>query len=107
MEDLAHNLRFLTFHLRRPARIFLAITLKQGNVQETNFDRYPVLRINEMPAVEMHIVASDSKPTGMGEPGMAPIAPAIANAIFALSGTLTQRLPFLNGAVNAGLSIGA
>lgn len=89
------------------AALYGAITLKEGIVQETNFDRYPVLRINEMPAVETHIVASDSKPTGMGEPGVAPIAPAIANAIFALSGTPTQRLPFLNGAVNAGFSIGS
>lgn len=58
-----------------------------------------------MPTVETYIVASDSKPTGMGEPGVAPIAPAVANAILALSGTPTQRLPFLNGARNAGFSI--
>ncbi len=87
------------------AAFYGAITLKEGLVQETNFDRYPVLRMNEMPAVETYIIMSDKKPTGMGEPGVAPIAPAVANAILALSGKPTQRLPFLKGDMNAGFSI--
>ncbi|OED00720.1 isoquinoline 1-oxidoreductase [Rhizobium sp. YK2] len=89
------------------AAFYGAITLKEGVVQETNFDRYPVLRMNEMPAVETYIIASDKKPTGMGEPGVAPIAPAVANAILSLSGKPTQRLPLLKGDMNAGFSIGS
>jgi isoquinoline 1-oxidoreductase beta subunit len=89
------------------AALYGAITIKDGIVQETNFDRYPILRMNEMPAVETHIISSDNRPTGMGEPGVAPVAPAVANAILALSGTPTQRLPFLNGEMNAGFSIGS
>lgn len=87
------------------AALYGAITLKDGIIQETNFDQYPVVRMNEMPAVETHIIASDKSPTGMGEPGVAPIAPAVANAILALSGTPTRRLPFLNRDMNAGFSI--
>ncbi|MBY3157701.1 xanthine dehydrogenase family protein molybdopterin-binding subunit [Rhizobium laguerreae] len=79
------------------AALYGAITLKDGIVQETNFDRYLVLRMNEMPVVETHIIASTSRPTGMGEPGLAPIAPAVANAILALTGQPTSRLPFLDG----------
>jgi isoquinoline 1-oxidoreductase beta subunit len=52
--------------------------------------------MNEMPAIETHIIPSTSRPTGMGEPGVAPIAPAVANAILALTGQPTQRLPFLD-----------
>lgn len=76
-----------------------AITLKDGVVQERNFDRYRVLRMNEPPAVETHIIASRNAPTGMGEPGVPPIAPAVANAILALTGVPTRALPF--GAVGA------
>ncbi|SFB55985.1 isoquinoline 1-oxidoreductase, beta subunit [Rhizobium sp. NFR07] len=87
------------------AALYGSITIKDGIVQETNFDRYPILRINEMPAVETHIISSDNRPTGMGEPGVAPVAPAVANAILALSGTPSQRLPFVIGEMNAGFSI--
>lgn len=71
-----------------------AITLKDGIVQETNFDTYPIVRMDEMPMVETHILPSTNPPTGMGEPGVPPIAPAVANAIFALTGVPTRRLPF-------------
>ncbi|MFD1701655.1 molybdopterin cofactor-binding domain-containing protein [Methylopila henanensis] len=71
-----------------------AITLKDGLVQETNFDGYPLLRMNEMPAVETHIIRSTARPTGMGEPGVPPIAPAVANALLALTGEATAALPF-------------
>ncbi|GBD50461.1 xanthine dehydrogenase family protein molybdopterin-binding subunit [Methylopila sp. Yamaguchi] len=82
-----------------------AITLKDGLVQETNFDGYPLLRMNEMPAVETHIIRSTARPTGMGEPGVPPIAPAVANAILALTGVPTRALPFgrVGEPLNAGL----
>jgi isoquinoline 1-oxidoreductase beta subunit len=70
------------------------ITLTEGRVDQTNFHQYPVLRINEMPRViEIHIVPSKEAPTGVGEPGTPPIAPAVANAIFAATGKRIRRLP--------------
>lgn len=71
-----------------------AVTLRDGIVQETNFDSYRVLRMNEMPAVETHILPSTNRPSGMGEPGVPPIAPAVANAMLKLTGVPTRRLPF-------------
>ena len=70
-----------------------AITLKDGVVEQSNFHDYPVLRINEMPAVEVHIVPSTEKPTGVGEPGVPPIAPAVANALAAATGKRIRSLP--------------
>lgn len=75
------------------AALFGAMTLVDGVVQETNFDTYPVVRMSDMPAVETHIMPSARRPTGMGEPGVPPIAPAVANALLALTGTATRRLP--------------
>ncbi|MCP5237725.1 MAG: xanthine dehydrogenase family protein molybdopterin-binding subunit [Zoogloeaceae bacterium] len=69
------------------------ITLVDGVVQQDNFDSYPVLRINEMPQVEVHIVASSAAPTGIGEPGVPPLAPAVMNAIAAATGKRIYRLP--------------
>jgi len=70
-----------------------AITLKDGAVEQSNFHDYPVLRINEMPAVEVHIVASSDPPTGVGEPGVPVIAPAVANALAAATGKRVRSLP--------------
>ncbi|HEY3100394.1 MAG TPA: xanthine dehydrogenase family protein molybdopterin-binding subunit [Methylomirabilota bacterium] len=70
------------------------ITLVNGRVQQRNFDTYRPLRIGEMPAVEVHIVPSGAAPTGVGEPGVPPIAPAVANALFHLTGQRVRRLPF-------------
>ncbi|MEM9303658.1 MAG: xanthine dehydrogenase family protein molybdopterin-binding subunit [Pseudomonadota bacterium] len=70
-----------------------AVTLEEGVVQQRNFDSYRPLRINEMPAVEVHIVPSGEAPTGVGEPGLPPIAPAVANALFAATGKLVTTLP--------------
>lgn len=70
-----------------------AITLKAGVVEQSNFDSYPVLRINEMPVVEVHIVPSAEKPSGVGEPGVPPLAPALANALFAATGQRLRSLP--------------
>jgi len=70
-----------------------AITLKDGLVEQSNFNDYPVLRINEMPRIEVHIVPSAEKPTGVGEPATPVIAPALANALFALQGRPVRSLP--------------
>lgn len=69
------------------------ITLKDGAVVEGNFDTYPMLRINEMPQVEVHFIQSTAVPTGIGEPALPPVAPAVANAIFAATGKRLRRLP--------------
>jgi isoquinoline 1-oxidoreductase subunit beta len=70
------------------------VTLVQGRVEQRNFDDYRPLRIMDMPAVEVHIVPSGAAPTGVGEPGVPPIAPAVANAYFQLTGHRVRRLPF-------------
>jgi isoquinoline 1-oxidoreductase subunit beta len=75
------------------ALFYGAITLKNGAVEQSNFNDYPVLRIDEMPKVEVHIVASDEPPTGIGEPVVPPIGPAVSNAIFAATGKRVRSLP--------------
>jgi isoquinoline 1-oxidoreductase subunit beta len=70
-----------------------AIDFKDGRVQQSNFHDYPVLRLNQMPAVEVHIVPSTHKSGGAGEPGTPPIAPAVANAIATLTGQRLRELP--------------
>ena len=75
------------------AALYGAITIKDGGAAQSNFHDYRVLRINEMPAVEVHIVPSTDKPTGVGEPGVPPIAPAIANALAAATGKRLRVLP--------------
>ena len=69
------------------------ITLKDGMVEQSNFHEYPLLRINEMPAIDVHIVPSNDKPTGVGEPGVPVIAPAVANALAAATGKRVRALP--------------
>jgi isoquinoline 1-oxidoreductase subunit beta len=76
------------------AALFGEIVLEGGRVRESNFDGYRPLRISEMPRVEVHIVPSTEPPTGVGEPGVPPIAPAVANAYFVLTGRRVRRLPF-------------
>jgi isoquinoline 1-oxidoreductase beta subunit len=70
-------------------------------VEQGNFDQYPILRINEMPKVETHIVPSAEAPTGMGEPPVPPLAPALANAIAAATGKWLTRLPLRTGELAA------
>jgi isoquinoline 1-oxidoreductase beta subunit len=79
------------------AALYGAVTLKDGHVQQSNFNSYRVLRMNEMPKVEVHIVPSTEAPTGVGEPGVAPVGPAFANAIFAATGRRVHVFPFVNG----------
>jgi isoquinoline 1-oxidoreductase subunit beta len=69
------------------------ITIKNGAVEQANFDGYDPIRINEAPPIEVHLVSSKEDPGGMGEPGLPPIAPAVANAIFAASGQRLRKLP--------------
>jgi isoquinoline 1-oxidoreductase subunit beta len=70
-----------------------AITVEEGRVRQNNFDDYPLLRLDEMPAVEVHIVPSARPPQGMGEMGVPTLAPALANAIFNATGKRIRRLP--------------
>ena len=69
------------------------ITLKDGVIEQSNFHQYVPIRINEMPKVEVYIVPSAEKPTGIGEPGVPPVAPAVANAIAAATGKRVRNLP--------------
>jgi len=75
------------------AALHSEITFKDGKVEQSNFNNYQVLRLNEMPKVEVHIVPSTDKMGGVGEPGTPPIAPAVANAVFAATGKRLRQLP--------------
>ncbi len=79
------------------AALYGAITLKDGRVEQSNFNDYRVLRMNEAPKVEVYIMPSTEKPTGVGEPGVAPVGPAVANAVFAATGKRLHVFPFANG----------
>ena len=76
------------------AALYGQLTLKDGVVEQSNFHDYPVLRIADMPKIEVHIVQGGTVPTGVGEPGTPPIAPAVSNAIFALTGKRLREMPF-------------
>lgn len=73
------------------------ITLKGGRVEQSNFHDYPMLRMNEVPDIEVEILAIDRHPSGVGEPGTPPAAPALGNAIFAATGKRLRSLPFEPG----------
>jgi isoquinoline 1-oxidoreductase beta subunit len=70
-----------------------AITFRNGHVEQSNFHDYPILRMYEMPKVEVYIVQSEEPLGGVGEPGVPPIAPAVANAVFSVTGRRIRRLP--------------
>jgi isoquinoline 1-oxidoreductase beta subunit len=72
----------------------LQITFEHGRVEQSNFDKYPIVRIDKAPVVDVHFIQSNYSPTGCGEPGLPPAAPAIANAIFAATGHRIRSMPF-------------
>ena len=76
------------------AAIKPGITVEHGKVMEHNFYDNPLIRINEVPEVEVHILADGGKVKGVGEPGLPPFAPALANAIFAATGKRIRKMPF-------------
>jgi isoquinoline 1-oxidoreductase beta subunit len=75
------------------AALYGEITLRNGAVQQSGFENYPILRMPDTPTIEVHIVPSPAPPGGVGEPGLPPVAPAVANAVFAATGTRIRRLP--------------
>ena len=75
------------------AALYGEITLKNGQVAQSNYHDYQIVRLPETPKIEVHIVSSSAKPTGVGEPGVPPLAPALANAVFAATGKPVRRLP--------------
>jgi isoquinoline 1-oxidoreductase beta subunit len=75
------------------AALYGKITLKDGKVEQENFHDYPILRMSEMPKVEVYILPSTENPGGIGEPGTPPIAPAVVNAIYAATGKRLRSLP--------------
>jgi isoquinoline 1-oxidoreductase subunit beta len=75
------------------AALYGEVTLKDGRVQQTNFNTYRMLRMNETPAIEVHIVQNSEPPGGMGEPGTSAIIPAVTNAIFAATGKRLRKMP--------------
>jgi isoquinoline 1-oxidoreductase beta subunit len=75
------------------AALYDELTFERGRLHQSNFHDYPMLRINECPEIEAHVVRSDEKPGGIGEPGVPCAAPAVANAIFAASGKRVRKLP--------------
>jgi isoquinoline 1-oxidoreductase beta subunit len=75
------------------AALYGEITLENGRPVQGNFDTYRMVRMNQAPAIEVEIIANGDPITGLGEPGVPPIAPAVCNALFRLTGTRIRRLP--------------
>jgi len=75
------------------ATFYGRITIDRGRVQQSNFNDYPMLRINEMPVVDVHILDSGEAPGGLGEPGVPSVAPAVCNAAYAVTGKRVRSLP--------------
>ncbi len=88
------------------AALYGALTFKNGRVEQGNFDSYPLVRMSAAPMIEVHIVDSNENPGGVGEPGVPPIAPAVANALFALTGARVRTLPMTPERVQAALKKG-
>jgi len=75
------------------ALLYGEITLEKGRVVQENFDTYQPIRLDEMPKVDVHIIEGAERPGGVGEPGLPPLLPAVANAVFALTGVRHRKLP--------------
>lgn len=88
------------------AALYGAITFKDGRVEQGNFEDYPLLQLNETPEIEVHIVPSSENAGGIGEPGVPPVAPAVANALFTASGARVRSLPLTADKVLAAMGIG-
>ena len=71
-----------------------SISIENGRVSQSNFHDFPILRFDEMPKVDTYMVKSTESPQGIGEPGVPPLAPALANAVFAATGIPVRTLPF-------------
>lgn len=97
-EPVEFRRSLLTNHPRHLAVLNAAVA-KAGKVEQQNFHDYPVLRMHQAPLVETVIIPSAEPPEGMGEPGTPPVAPAVANAVYALTGTRLRRLPLRLGAL--------
>jgi CO/xanthine dehydrogenase Mo-binding subunit len=69
------------------------VRFTDGEAEQLNFDTYPLLRLDETPEIDVHIMESDAPPSGVGEPGVPPLAPALVNAIFAATGERLRDLP--------------
>ena len=81
------------------AALYGEITIEYGRVEQANFDTYPVRRMDEAAAIEVHLVASNEAPGGIGEPGTSGVAPAVVNAIFAADEIRLRHLPIRPAAV--------
>jgi len=79
------------------AALWGEVTLKNGRVEQSNFHNYRILRMNETPPIDVHLVRNGEAPGGIGEPGTAVTAPALANAIFAATGKRLRKLPLQSG----------
>ena len=77
------------------AALYGRVDVRDGVVQQSNFPNHPVLRMDECPVVETHLIASTRPPGGVGEPGLPPVAPAVGNAVFVLTGERVRELPLL------------
>ncbi len=75
------------------AALYGEITHDEGQVVQSNFHDYPLLRINESPDIDVHIISSEQAPSGVGEPAVPPILPAVANAVFAATGQRLRKAP--------------
>jgi isoquinoline 1-oxidoreductase beta subunit len=71
------------------------ITMQNGVIQEDNFDEYPVLRMAQAPAIDVHFIQSGNQSTGLGEPALPPLAPAVANAIYTATGVRVRSMPLI------------
>jgi isoquinoline 1-oxidoreductase beta subunit len=72
----------------------LEIGVEKGRIQQSNFDAYPILRMKSAPPVEVHFIQTDVRPSGLGEPCLPPLAPALGNAIFTATGERVRTMPF-------------